>query len=230
MRINFLTKPNVHFDFASNLIRILHYRTVTNKTNFCVFGSQKEPLEIEQLKWSSCTSGINLALLKNNNFILQNLKCYVFYRTSPEKMTQDPCQIQKIFKSEIDFQDEILTFHQATEKPVPFLSFLVELAKTLHLEIAHIRDILVALLIKKVFYSSLYKVARDIDTTGVHCQLQKASVQIIAPPILQIVTQSSFELFDMDVVLFPKTTRNFSCKLNSCRPLFKMSYNRPGTK
>ena len=110
----------------------------------------------------------------------------------------------KRYRKELFLQRGILMFDRNNPRPVVSFPVLVELALTLHNEMAHLgREKLIRLMQQHLWHPSIYKCASDITNTCDLCQRGKVS-STQAPPVARIITSSPFDLFAVDVVKLPK--------------------------
>jgi transposase InsO family protein len=89
---------------------------------------------------------------------------------------------------------------------VPF-SLLVDIVFKVHVKLAHIgRNKLISVVGRQYFHPSLSRVAADICSSCVHCQLYKVSSQLKTPPTIKIKSLFPFDLVAMDLLQFPKSS------------------------
>ena len=106
----------------------------------------------------------------------------------------------------------VYNFNCAKIIVVPF-NILLEMAVTLHYDLAHIgRDKLMDLISDLGWHPSKYKVVNDICVTCHQCQIMKDFSTQFIPPTLKITTDYPFQLVAADLVSFPRTSLgNIGC-------------------
>ena len=135
--------------------------------------------------------------LRELTFALENL---IPVREWPESITS--------FKSvyhKLSVVDGVIWFAGRRKVVVVPNEMLVDLVVKVHKNMAHIgRDKLINLVLQHVWHPQLRKVCQDVCSTCSKCQLMKVSRQCYLSPTLKIVMDYPFQLFAIDIILFPK--------------------------
>ena len=148
--------------------------------------------------------------LQSNNHAMRNLfKCVVNKMALP---AWPKCLHQfKRINNKLAIFDGILTVnHKNNVVPVIPFNFLVEVLYQVHKELNHIgRNKLIELISSKFYHPAMNKVANDICTSCVQCQMFKVSRQVIKPPTLKVVANHPFDLVAVDLVRMTGTISGY---------------------
>ena len=117
----------------------------------------------------------------------------------------------KKHRTNLSLSDDVIVYNTGT-CDVPVISFvlLVEIILVIHSQLAHIgRDKVTELVSDQFFHPSIRRVANDVCTTCVKCQLHKVHPLNVVPPTVKIKTSRPFELVAIDLISFGRSRNGY---------------------
>jgi transposase InsO family protein len=170
--------------------------------------SDDEKIGIQKVRF--LISKLNLINIQNEDTDMIMLKAKITSNIAnnlweEEQLTQFK-RHQRTLRVENDL---LLRDHKEISVPVVPYNLLIDIVYKVHTQMAHIgRHKLINIVSRSFWHPALDKVAGDICISCNHCQLYKVSSQPIAPPTIKIHASHPFDLVAMDLLQFPKSSRN----------------------
>ena len=221
--INFIDKYKVVIDYTTASFRVardneVYWFPLGSKSHapltvqYC-FGHLVSEVSLRELD----NTGVPLLLqeaisaMQHRDFAINLLHNLVLEGVDVAKWKRHCIERFRKFAAQLSVTDGVLYCSMSRGKiPVVPFQFLVEVAITVHVNMAHIgRHKLMDLVGKHVWHPGMEGVVRDICGSCIHCQKYKISHQMIVAPTLKIVSSFPFELVSVDLVDFPKSSRLF---------------------
>jgi len=152
---------------------------------------------MERFQWQ--ISRNDLVMLQNRDQEILQLKAKVvdnvpakFWRERELRRFKTHCESLRVVT-------DLLVIDRNFSVPVIPFSLLVDIVFKVHAKLAHIgRNKLISVVGRQYFHPSLSRVAADICSSCVHCQLYKVSSQLKTPPTIKIKSLFPFDLVAMD--------------------------------
>jgi hypothetical protein len=219
---NFILSYSVKLDFANQTMSF----KLEDETFFCPFRPQEASSAQVQLCFAheihdSCDADpklqslivddTDLAALQAGDLTLRILAEKVVMKEDPRHWQEPMLQRFSRYFSRLVFLNDLL-WYSVGESSVPVVTFhfLVEIAYTVHERMAHIgRHKLVRILAAQIWHPDVERVARDVCSSCLRCQMFKISHQTVAPPMLKLSTSCPFDLVSVDLIEFPRSSRGF---------------------
>ena len=154
-------------------------------------------------------SNEELKLMQDRNYAVRNLKNNIRKQIPTRQWKHKSLNQFKRSSSKLSVSDGLLINTQNKKSLVVItFPFLVEVIHKVHTQLSHVgRHKLLDIIQEHFYHPAMNKVARDYCSSCHHCQLFKVNTQPISPPILKIKTAKPFELFALDLLQFPKSSK-----------------------